>query len=899
MSQFNPQTIEAELRDFWENNGFYRAKKNPHQKPFVIMMPPPNVTADLHIGHMLNNTVQDYMIRTHRQKGDESLWVPGLDHASIATEARVTKMLAEQGVSKYQIGREGFLEHARQWKDKYGGRINLALRTLGISADWSREAYTMSPQYERSVLEAFCKLYNDGLVYRGRKLVNWCPFSQSVISDEEVQYEERQGTMFHIRYPLVSDPSRFVVVATTRPETLFGDQAVAVHPDDERYQSIIGQQVLLPIAGRSIPIIADAAIEPDFGTGCVKITPAHDPLDHEIGLRHGLELMNIMTPDAHLNQLVPEGYRGLERFEARKKLIQELESIGLLDKKEPYKNKVGISERGRVPIEYYLSDQWFIKMQPLAEKALDATRSGRLKLLPEHAEKTWEHWLTNIQDWCVSRQLWWGQRIPVYTCETCGHVVASPETPGACVKCQAKSRDQKWKQDADVLDTWASSWLWPMAALGWPDPEQMKLKEFDYFFPTDVIVTGADIIFFWIARMVMASEYFLGKTPFHHVVFTGLIRDSQGRKFSKSLGNSPDTFEIINEYGTDALRFSLLRQMINGQDVKWNKDVLDIGKHFANKIWNAGRFLELQREIIPMTPVSQLGTALDPPEGDALAVWICDEFDRAQRDVDASFSNYQFNDSAARAYDFVWFVYCDWMIEFTKARVQSDRFSDEQKQGALRLAYAIFERCLALLHPIMPYITERCWQDVFCAESTQSEPKSLGLQRVSHCLSAAWQASHETALMRSRAQVNVLQSFIRSTRNIRSQFQIHPRAELPAYAPELQDDLQAFLPEISKLVSTQVLFVAKPDQCIAGLGIADGRTFVLALDGHVEVDAEIARIDGRLKKLSVELAKAEKKLADPIFMARAKPEAIAEKRREFEELSAEKASLELSKSGLS
>ncbi|MEY2987431.1 MAG: hypothetical protein RJB13_952, partial [Pseudomonadota bacterium] len=589
---FEPKQIETTLRAYWEEGSFFQGVRDDSKLPYTIVMPPPNVTGDLTMGHVLNNTLQDILIRWNRAAGKAACWIPGTDHASIATEAKVTKMLAEKGINKREIGREEFLKHAWEWKETYGGRIVSLLKTLGVSCDWNREVFTMDPNYSRAVIKAIVQLYKDGLIYRGFRLVNWCPVSQSVISDEEVNPEERNGHLWHIRYPVEGNEKECLVVATTRPETLFGDLAVAVHPDDSRYASLIGKKVIVPVSNRAIPVIADTYVEKDFGTGVVKITPAHDMNDFAVGERHKLGLLNVMNPDATLNDKVPEAYRGLDRFVARKKLVTELEAIGLLEKTEPHKMVVGISERGAVPIEYYLSEQWYIKMDKLAEIALKATREGKLKLHPPHMEKIWEHWLTNIKDWCISRQLWWGHQMPMYHCQKCQHVTCAEERPSVCEKCG----HDELEQDSDCLDTWASSWIWPFGVHNWANPTAEQKKDLEYFYPTEVIVTGPDIIFFWIARMIMAGGYFTNQTAFKNVYFTPIIRDSKGRKMSKSLGNSPDVNKLIETYGTDALRFSVINQVVLGQDIYWSDDACDLGKTFANKIWNATRFLLMNAE---------------------------------------------------------------------------------------------------------------------------------------------------------------------------------------------------------------------------------------------------------------------------------------------------------------
>jgi len=580
--QYDASKIEGKWYHHWLEQGYFHSKPNPERTPYVIVIPPPNITGILTLGHVLNNTMQDILIRFHRMRGFETCWIPGTDHASIATETKVIRMLAEKGLTKSQLGREKFLEHAWAWKEKYGGIIIEQLKALGTSCDWERTRFTMDPDYTRAVLTAFVKLYHKGYIYRGKRLVNWCPATRSAISDEEVIYREVKSHLWYLRYPL-ENSNDYVVVATTRPETMLGDTAVAVHPEDSRYRHLIGKQVRLPLVGRLIPIIADALVDPEFGTGAVKVTPAHDPNDWELAQRHQLEIINILNPDASLNENVPEEFRGLDRFEAREKVVEHLEAQGLLEKIEDYVHNVGYSERGGVPIEPYLSEQWFLRMAELAKPALEVVRRGEVKFYPAHWVKTYEHWMTNIRDWCISRQLWWGHRIPVYTCQDCGELIVQVDPPDKCVHCGGTNLEQ----DPDVLDTWASSWLWPFAVHSWPDDS----PELRYYYPTNDLVTGPDIIFFWVARMIMAGLEFMGEVPFKRVYFTSILRDAKGRKMSKSLGNSPDPLDLIDRYGADALRYGIMLIAPQGQDILFSEERLEVARNFMNKIWNAARFV--------------------------------------------------------------------------------------------------------------------------------------------------------------------------------------------------------------------------------------------------------------------------------------------------------------------
>ncbi|MEG0839002.1 MAG: valine--tRNA ligase [Hydrogenoanaerobacterium sp.] len=686
---YDPKQVEDKTYKFWLDGGYFHAKVNPDKKPFTIVIPPPNVTGQLHMGHALDETLQDILIRWKRMQGYEALWMPGTDHAAIATEAKIVAALKEEGTSKDELGRERFMERAWQWKEKYEERIVQQLMKLGSSCDWERKRFTMDEGCSQAVKEVFLKLYEKGLIYRGERIINWCPHCKTSLSDAEVEYEEKAGSFWHIRYPL-ADGGGSLEVATTRPETMLGDTALAVHPEDERYKDLVGKNVILPLMNREIPIIADSYVERDFGTGVVKITPAHDPNDFEVGLRHSLPVINMLTKDAH----VEEGfgrYSGMERTEARAAVVKDLEDGGFLTKTEDYTHNVGTCYRCTTVVEPRVSRQWFVKMAPLAAPAVEAVKNGETKFIPERFEKTYDHWMENIRDWCISRQIWWGHRIPAYYCDDCGEMVVAGDEPNACPKCGGKMT-----QDPDTLDTWFSSALWPFSTLGWPQ----KTAELEYFYPTDVLVTGYDIIFFWVARMIFSGLEHTGKTPFHTVLFHGLIRDAQGRKMSKSLGNGIDPLEIIDLYGADALRFMLATGNSPGNDMRFSEDKVKASRNFANKLWNATRFILMN--------LSDDITAPELPK--ALATedkWVLSKYNSLVRDVTENLDRFELGIAVQKLYDFIWDILCDWYIELTKARLQE---GGESGHGAQQVLVYIMTGTLKLLHPFMPFITEEIWQ---------------------------------------------------------------------------------------------------------------------------------------------------------------------------------------------
>ena len=686
---YDPKQVEDKMYRFWQDGGYFHAEPNPDKKPYTIVIPPPNITGRLHMGHALDETLQDILIRWRRMQGYEALWLPGTDHASIATEAKIVEAMRQEGVTKEQLGREGFLERAWAWKREYGGHILDQLKKLGSSCDWQRERFTLDEGCSRAVREVFVRFFEQGLIYRGERIVNWCPHCLSTISDIEVEYEEKDGFFWHINYPIVGTDD-VLEIATTRPETLLGDTAVAVHPDDERYKHLIGKMVLLPIVNKQIPIVADEYVEMDFGTGVVKITPAHDPNDFEVGLRHGLPIVNVMNDDATINENGGK-YKGLTREECRRQIVKDLEDGGFLKAVEPYKHNVGSCYRCGSVIEPRVSKQWFVKMEPLAKPAVEAVRSGRTRFIPERFDKIYFNWMENIKDWCISRQLWWGHRIPAWYCTGCGEMIVSRETPQTCPKCGS----HRLEQDPDTLDTWFSSALWPFSTLGWPD----NTPELRYFYPTDTLVTGYDIIFFWVARMIFSGLAHMDEVPFKTVLIHGLVRDAQGRKMSKSLGNGIDPLEIIDRYGADALRFTLATGNSPGNDMRFSDEKVNASRNFANKIWNASRFI-----------LMNLSDDVEPGLPETLNIedkWVLSKYRTLVREVTDNLEKFELGLAVQKLYDFIWDILCDWYIELCKSRLQA---GGETSEAAQRVLVYVMTGTLKLLHPFMPFITEEIWQ---------------------------------------------------------------------------------------------------------------------------------------------------------------------------------------------
>ena len=857
---YNWDKLEDHWYQHWLENGYFKGDPDSDKEPYSIVIPPPNVTGMLTMGHVLNNTIQDVLIRKARMEGKNACWIPGTDHASIATESKVVKMLEEQGISKDSLSRDEFMTHAWAWKEKYGGIIINQLKKLGCSCDWDRERFTMDEGYSRAVSEAFVQLYHKGLIYKGHRLVNWCPVSKSAISDEEVIHQQKNGKLWHFRYPITGTDD-YLVVATTRPETMLGDTAVAVHPEDERYKNSIGKTVTLPLVGREIPIIGDTYVDKDFGTGCVKVTPAHDPNDFAMGERHDLEFINIMNDDASMNSEVPNKFQGLSRESARKAVVKEMEAEGCLDKVEDYSNNIGFSERGNVPIEFYISEQWYLKMDELAKPALDAVNDGQIKFHPAHWTKTYNHWMENIKDWCISRQLWWGHQIPVwYNKENPQqlHVsVDGPEDP------------ENWMQDEDVLDTWASSWLWPFAVHAWPEAE----KNLKTFYPTDALVTGPDIIFFWVARMIMSGYEFLNDIPFKDVYFTSILRDETGKKFSKSLGNSPDPFDLFKEYGTDATRFGTMLMAPQGLDVLFSNSRLEIGRNFMNKLWNASRFVHMNLERGEAPKIDMESAVLDLPER-----WILSQLNQTAIRVNHQLDRFHFNEAAKAIYEFTWGDFCDWYIEIAKTRFYGD---DPHKADVSRVvAVHVIKGILTLLHPYSPFITEEIWS--YFRNDADSD-----------LIVSPWLNGNESqADTEADTSMGLLKEMVTAVRTIRSRMNVPPgkKADLVirnvnGHQSNIEsfDDIIKTLGRINKITIGTNL--EKPDQ--SATAVVQKMELFVPLKGLIDLDQEIARLSKRLDELKGHLAGVEKKLANENFVNRAPQNVVAHEKQNLQDMTAE------------
>lgn len=852
---YNPIEVEDKWYSYWENNNLFHSEIDNDKTPYTIVIPPPNITGSLTMGHILNNTIQDILIRIKRMERYNACWVPGTDHASIATETKVIANLKEQGINKHNLSREEFLKYCWEWKEKYGGIIIQQLKKLGVSCDWQRERFTLDDDYYHLVIETFVKLYNEGLIYRGKRLVNWCPASKSAISDEEVIMREVNAKLYYFKYP-IKDTNEFITIATTRPETMLGDTAVAVNPHDERYKKYIGKKIILPIVEREIPIIADYYVDMEFGTGAVKITPAHDFNDYEISKRHNLEIINILNPDASLNENVPEEFQGLDRYEARKKVVEKLESLNLVEKIQDYVTNIGYSERGGVPIEPYLSEQWFLKMDEISKPALEVVLDGKIKFHPEHWVKTYEHWMNNIKDWCISRQLWWGHRIPVWYCNgdehyniKCKEPIVSAEKPDKCPHCGSTNL----KQDEDVLDTWASSWLWAYGVFK-TDAERK------YYYPTDTLVTAPDIIFFWVARMIIAGLHFEKDIPFKDVYFTSVIRDLQGRKMSKSLGNSPDPLEVIQEYGADALRFTVIYLAPLGQDVLFSTDKCEIGRNFANKIWNAGRFLLMNKENI------SLNENLINEHKDFVDDWILSRLHSTIDEFNKAMIKFEINLASKIIYSFVWNDFCDWYIELSKIKLYSD--NKEIQSAALTRALTIFEQLLKLVHPFMPFITEELWQLI-------SERKN------GESISTSSFPKFNSSYLNKDAEIEmeILKQIVTSIRNIRGEMNIPPSKMIKVL---MKSEIipNHSLNYIKKLTRAEEIIIDKnltKPKAIASAVLKDCEIYI-PLEGLIDLDTERQRLQKEISRIENSLNGIEKKLSNPNFMNNA-PKEIIEKEK--------------------
>jgi valyl-tRNA synthetase len=859
---YDPQATEQRLYAWWESSGYFkpvRTAENASRAPFVISMPPPNVTGALHLGHALTATVEDLMVRYHRMRGDETLWVPGEDHAGIATQVVVERQLAGEGLDRHALGREKFVERVWEWVHAYKHRIQDQHRRLGVSCDWERERFTLDDGLVRAVREVFVRLYEEGLAYRGERIINWCPKDRSSISDLEVETEDTPGKLYYVRYPLEGEPGRFITVATTRPETILGDTGVAVNPSDARYRDLVGTYAIVPIVNRRIPIVADAAVDLAFGTGAVKVTPAHDPTDFEIGNRHGLERIQVIGFDARMTEAAGP-FAGLDRYEARKAVIAEFERLGLLDRAEDYTIPLGHCQRCHTVIEPLISTQWFVKMTSMATGALGAHHYGQMRIVPERFSKTYTDWLENIRDWNISRQLWWGHRIPAWYCPD-GHITVAREDPTACMTCGS----EQISQDPDVLDTWFSSWLWPFSTLGWPD-DTADLRR---FYPTSVMETGYDIIFFWVARMAMSGIHFLGVVPFNTVYLHGLIRDEQGRKMSKSLGNAIDPIEVMDQYGTDALRFTLTTSGTPGNDIKLSMNRIVGNRNFANKIWNAARFVIGQTEDVP-GGVPALETLKPKSLADR---WIVSRAQRLTAEVTRLVDDFQFGEAGRQIFDFLWSEYCDWYIETAKAQLQDAA----QRERTAHILRSVLDRALRLLHPFMPYVTEEVWQHLYADTPAEQRPAPA-------LIVARWPESDATQLDEAaEADYALLQEIITSIRDARKQAEVEPgkRVQIILVSSGKSTVLKQQSALIEQLARTEAprierRLAAKPDQAM-GL-VAGGVEIYLPLAGMLDLDKERARLEAQMRAQSEAIARSRRTLDNPNFVERARPDVVQKER---------------------
>ncbi len=840
---YNPSEIEGRLYQKWLDNKYFHAEVNRDKKPFTIVMPPPNITGQLHMGHALDNTLQDILIRFKRMQGYEALWVPGTDHASIATEAKIVEAMRKEGVTKEEIGRDAFLKRAWDWKAEYGGRIVSQLKKIGSSADWDRERFTMDEGCSKAVKEVFVNLYNKGQIYKGERIINWCPKCLTSISDAEVEYEDQAGHFWHLRYPL-ADGSGYIQMATTRPETMLGDTAVAVNPNDERYKDMVGKTVVLPIVHREIPIIADEYVEMEFGTGVVKITPAHDPNDFEVGLRHNLPVINVMTEDAKIVDDYPK-YAGMDRYEAREAIVKDLEAEGALVKIEDYSHNVGTCYRCHTTVEPRVSKQWFVKMKELAAPAIEAVKNGDTKFVPEHFDKTYFHWLEGIKDWCISRQLWWGHRIPAFYCDECGEMVVTKDESAVCPKCGKPMR-----QDPDTLDTWFSSALWPFSTLGWPE----KTPELEYFYPTDVLVTGYDIIFFWVVRMMFSGLEHMGEVPFKNVLIHGLVRDSQGRKMSKSLGNGIDPLEVIDKYGADALRLTLVTGNAPGNDMRFYWERVEASRNFANKVWNASRFIMMNLDKAENRAVSL--DELTPADK-----WILSKLNTLAKDVTENMENFDLGVAVGKIYDFIWEEFCDWYIEMVKPRLYNDE--DTTKAAALYTLKTVLIESLKLLHPYMPFITE----EIFC--NLQDEEKSIMI--------SDWPVyKEEFNFPVEENAIETIKEAVRGIRNTRTSMNVAPSRKAKVYVVS-QDEALRNIFENGKVFFASLGYASEViiqdnkdgiDSDAVSVVIPNG-TIYMPFAELVDIAKEIERLENEEKRLNGELARVNGMLSNERFVSKA------------------------------
>ena len=842
---YNPAAIEEKIYDRWLQKKYFHAEVDRSKKPFTIVMPPPNITGQLHMGHALDNTMQDILIRCKRMQGYEALWQPGTDHASIATEVKIINKMKEEGISKEELGREGFLEKAWEWKEEYGGRIIKQLKKLGSSADWDRERFTMDEGCSKAVEEVFCKLHEKGYIYKGSRIINWCPVCKTSISDA------------------AGEPGRFIEIATTRPETLLGDTAVAVHPEDERYMDLIGKNVILPLVGREIPVVGDLHADKDKGTGAVKITPAHDPNDFEVGKRHNLPEINVMNDDGTINKLGGK-YAGLDRYEARKQIVADLDAQGYLCGIEDITHAVGTHDRCKTTVEPMIKPQWFVAMEEMAKPAINAIKTGELKFVPESYSKTYLHWLENIRDWCISRQLWWGHRIPAYYCDECGEIVVSKGMPSVCPKCGCTH----FTQDPDTLDTWFSSALWPFSTLGWPE----KTEELDYFYPTDVLVTGYDIIFFWVIRMVFSGYEQTGKAPFHTVLIHGLVRDSQGRKMSKSLGNGIDPLEVIDKYGADALRLTLITGNAPGNDMRFYWERVESSRNFANKVWNASRFMLMNFEQAAEKGISIDGVSLaDLTQADK---WILSKMNRLTKDVTENIDKYELGIAVSKIYDFIWEEFCDWYIEMVKPRLYNDE--DKTKAAALWTLKTVLINALKLLHPYMPFITE----EIFC--NVQNEEESIMISK--------WpEYKDEWNFEEDEKAVELIKEAVRGIRNTRTGMNVPPSRKAKVFVVSESEEVRNIF-ENSKAFFATLGYASEVAVQSDKTGIAEDAVSVLIHQAAlympfadlVDIDKEIERLTKEEDKMNKEIKRAQGMLSNPKFVDKAPADKVQAEKDKLE-----------------
>ena len=854
---YDPSKVEERLYQKWLDKNYFHATVNPEKDPYTIVIPPPNITGQLHMGHALDNTLQDILIRFKRMQGFEALWQPGTDHASIATEVKIVKKMAEEGITKEDIGRDGFMEKAWEWKEEYGGRIIEQLKKLGSSCDWERERFTLDEGLSDAVLEVFIKYYEKGYIYKGSKIINWCPVCQTTISEAEVEYEEKQGNFWHIKYPIVGE-EEFIQLATTRPETMLGDTAVAVNPDDERYKHLVGKKVLLPIVNREIPIIADTYVDQEFGTGVVKITPAHDPNDFEVGARHNLEQINVMNDDGTINSNGGQ-FEGLDRYEARKRIVKQLEEEGYLVEVENHNHNVGMHDRCKCVIEPLIKQQWFLKMEELAKPAIDVLKTGKLQFVPERYGKIYLHWLENIRDWCISRQLWWGHRIPAYYCNECNHMVIAKETPDQCEQCGSTH----FTQDEDSLDTWFSSALWPFSTLGWPE----KTPELDYFYPTDVLVTGYDIIFFWVVRMVFSAMEFMGEVPFKTVFIHGLVRDSDGRKMSKSLGNGIDPLEVIEKYGSDALRFTLVTGNSPGNDMRFYWERVEASRNFANKIWNASRFILMNLEDESYKDVTL--QELTPADR-----WILSKVNTLAKDVTENMDKFELGIAVQKLYDFIWEEFCDWYIEMVKPRLYNEE--DSTKNAALWTLKTVLIQSLKLIHPYMPFISEEIFMTI------QNEEESI--------MVSSWpEFKEEWNYEREEKEISLMKEAVRNIRNVRANMNVPPSKKAKVFVVSEDEEVRTIFEKGKVFFATlgyaSDVFIQATKENIdddAVSTVIPNATIYMPFTELVNLDKEIERLKGEESKLQKELDRVNKKLANQGFISKAPEQVVNEEKAKLE-----------------